>query len=1253
MHERTDSGIAFPSANATEMPLSKSILGDSDASEINLFRQTELHQDRTTAVNASKVDMQSHLTVSAIPSHVRGRPFADTVPTVWGSFVESATAHPDLLAVSSIHQKGELYGLHNLALDHASYRATPYVRWSYSNLVKVITQLIRALESEGVREGFPIFTVLDNVAEYPLIMWAGASLGCTIIPLHPRVLLNKEEASHVLTRAIATSAFERAIVFVRDAETGKQILDFRILYQTRIIALHTQNTQQLSQFEELLTAHEPFSVSELSKYKDQAAKWTLVIFTSGTTALPKGVVLNTFRLDRWMAKRNNLAPLTVGDSALVNLPNNHAFWHVTGLSVNGSGGAIVLSGSTFSPHYFPELMELEQCTHVPMPPALIHAVVEVTRPLGIKYKSLKRLSLAGAKLSIEAVKDCINVLGAQSVDIMYGQTENFIAATTGGFSDVARFVKDEDISVGWADLGAELKVCAPGQTEPLPQNTTGELHYGSVIRCDGYAGEAMPENFYTDEHGQKWFATGDAATIDDEGLVFIVGRIKDMIIRGAVNISPAAIEFLLAQDARTKPLNIQIVGKLDEIAGEVPIAVSQTPVTQDDIAVIQEIVLQYKGPVYLPEEVLSLEQLGLDDYPKTMLGKVQKGKLTATVRRYLQQRDVSKTNIEAMDELTGKVQKVWKRTIGHEVNMDAKVSDFADSITIMRIRDRFARDLGVKLTFADILSSKTLKEQVELIRDQSQSLKGNKRQIDSGEVTAMDMIHLRHTPQLFRPTVAYICDNIGKVGLNWSDVKYVAPASDFTQVLTQADILNTSWSFKFAFIARPGIDKASVRSACERLIANNNILTSFLFSNKQAFGSDTALHVVLKPNEKVFDNIFHDHGSVLSKLEFSKLVFKPYEYEMTMLPGILFHILLFNIEETDQTGMVFVVHHAMIDASYIQLIFDDLDKALGGQQLDAHISYKTWADSYYSLRSTPEAQVATNWHVNRLEDLLSCKTSVFPQLPRPHHYFSSQMHIQKDDDNGYHTDFKARGLTNLRRKHSILSAPVIIKAAWALMNIHRNKTSTAIFSNLQADRRRFPFVPKALESLPGHDFSASNVAGICLQDVVNIIPLHSEEPILDFLNRIHLDQEDLNEYAAAPLNSILSQIGPVNAEIMLDIFRSQIFNWTPGLSAMQTHNPNENYEPVASFIRPSLRLVINVDVGGLDDETVFAQIKSPLYDAAGLKGIANDFEDFVLWICEEANWGRRSGDFREALRKTDDLTKEVIGDANKHKDHVM
>lgn len=1239
MHQRTDSAIGLIEENhsihqAKEHPFDAR--ADQPA-EVTTDIQNGSEPDKSQ-LSQTQSDLNAKVSVSPSPllSHVKGVEWPEEVPPIWELFVDSIAKHPDALAIASINQHGELYGLKNSPLDHESYQLQPYVRWSYAEFAKGVKRTIIALRKLGAGEHFPIFTFVNNVVEYPLIFWAAVTLGCTIIPINPRNVLNKEEVTHILTRAISTSPANEAIVFVQNEDLARQILELGVLYKTHVVALDSQPGSTYLSFGNFILSEDGREDTTFSAYRESAKHWGLTLFTSGTTALPKGVVLDAFRLDRWMVRRRNTIPLIPGDSVLLNLPNNHAFYYLNILTYPCCGGAMVLSGSSFSPQTFPDIMDRERCTHLPMPPALIHAVVQVALARGVRFETLKCITTGGSKLSVDFVRDCFDVLGTRGVEVMYGSTETGLAVTTSIISHVSQIVREDDASVGWVDLGAEIKICAPGETTPLPRNTEGEVHYGSLVRADGYAGEELPENFYTDENGQKWFATGDAATMNDEGMIFIVGRIKDLIIRGATNISPAAIEFVLDQNPETKFFNIQIVGKLDPIAGDVPVAVSQKSISSQDIENVQSTVLKHMGPVFLPEEVITLKDLGLDDFPRTILGKIQKGKLTKIVGQFFQNRDTPQTNDEVeIDQLTSKVQKVWTRTIGHEVDTRAKMSDFADSITIMRVRDRFAKDLGAKLTLAEILSTQTVGEQIKMIREYSDKTKPRKIVTEGPEVlTSRDLIHLAGMPEWFASTKAYISHKISKAGLAWEDIQAITPASDFTQILNQADIMNYGWSWKFALLAKSGISKNALRKGIEVMLTNNPILSSFFLSEREAFGSDIALHVLPKTNQKLFNAVFRDCGSITTKEEFAKLVFRPYEYEMAILPGPLVYFLLFDIEETGQSGTIMVSHHAVTDASYIQLVFDDLDKALGGAtSLDEHISYKTWADSYFALRTTPEAQNAVRWHINRLRDLSYKKDSVFPQLPRPHHFTTNHVHIQDVGDNGFHTSFHAQGMTNLRRRYPSLSAPTIIKAAWSLMNIHRNNTSVAIFSNLQADRRRFPFVPKALEALsPAHSFEASNVAGLTLQDVVNIIPLHSEEKIIDFLHRVTADQEELNEYAAAPMKMLLQELGPINSEIMLDILRSQIFNWTPGLSAMQTHNANENFEPLSMFIRPGLRLVINVDVGGNNNETVFFQIKSPLYDLDGLQGLASDFEDFVHFICNETNWDRRSGDFRNALR---------------------
>lgn len=1204
----------------------------------------EQQQDgQKVAINGVEEITAADISISPQPqlSEVRAEDFPQRVPTLWELFIESVSAHPTNLALASIHQKGQFYGLPNLPLDHEIYKANPYLRWSYSDFANGVIRVIQALSAEGAVPGYPIFTFCDNSAEFCLILWAAIALGCIFIPIHPRNLLNKEEAIHIIKQSKTTTSFDDLIIFAQNSDLAKQALDLGVITTKSVIILDDQGPETTwRSFKAFLPGTVSDSAADLTQYNQSTSKWSLILFTSGTTALPKGVVVDSYRMDHWMSARRHAVPIIPGDSCFMTLPNNHAFFYLFELLFPGVGAGIVLAGPRFLPQSAPEGMELEKCTHFPMAPTMIHAIMEVLKARDLKFNTIKNITTGGAKLSIEFVRGCLDTIGSKGVEVIYGSTEMGVSTSTGVVTDADSIVRNDDASVGIPCLGSYIKVCHPGDRNPLPRNIEGELHYAGAQRSMGYAGGEMPADFfYTDEQGNEWFTTGDAAVINDEGLIFIVGRLKDTIIRGGMNIAPAAIEFVLGKDPATEPFNVQIVGRLDPIAGEVPIGVSAKPVTPDDVEKIQSVILQHMGPVFQPEEIITLEQLGIPDFPKTMLGKVQKDKLKPIVRQYYQDREALKTKASTeADELTKKIQKVWIRTIGHAVDIEAEISSFADSITIMRVRDRFKKELGTDISLAKMLEIKTVSEQIKLIKEQSEQKAAAKPPVEvmTGGPSVDDLIHLTANPQFFAGTKEWINEQIGAVGFKWDDIQEIAPASDFTSVMLEGDVINTSWSWKFAFLAREGIGKQDLRKGLEVMLENNPMLASFVFANRPVFGSDIMLHVMLKHTAKLYDLVIHDYGSIATKQDFANEVFKPHEYQMSIQPGILVNFLLFDVEDCNQSGTIMVLNHAPVDASYMQILLDDFDKAIGGAPLDRHIDYKIWADSYYSLRTCFEAQVAVAWQVRRLDNLIAHKRSVFPPQFNPHDTVV-RTHVQDVADNGHHTDFRVPGISKLRSKYRKLTAPTIIKAAWTLLNIHRNGTNTALYCSLQADRRRFPFVPKVLEQLsPAHTFEAGRVAGPTLQAVVNILPLYPEEFALAFMHRIAADQEDLNRYAPAPLKSVLKDIGPVNTEIMIDIIRCQIFNWTPGLGALQTFNPNENYEPLSSFIRPTLRLVINVDVGGPDDETCYAQIKSPLFDKKTLKSLADDLRDFATWLCDENNWERRMGDFKTALRSEEE-----------------
>lgn len=676
--ENQDQQEVLLNANANHQETNPSIVDTDQLPQ--RFIQND-HKEHTIPTNEDRQEKEhvfDHIEQDLTLSEVKGKDFPEVVPTLWETFIDSATEYPNNLAIASVHQKGEMYGYSNLSLDHEAYKAEPYLRWSYSNFAKAIVRTIKGLQAEQIAEGCSIFTVCNNSVEFILIVWAGLALGCNVIPIHPRVLLNRDELVHVIKTAKSATSSDRTIVFAQTIAWAKQLLDQDMIPADAVVVLEGDDSHsRWRSFAAFLPEMISETHTDLGQYRQSTTKWALIIFTSGTTALPKGVVLDSYRIDRIIAIRRHAAPVTPGDSCFLPLPNNNAFFHLFGLLAPGSGGGIVLPSPTFRPQNAPEIMELEKCAFFPMSPTMVHAIMEVVKSKGVKFTSLKNITTGGAKLSVEFIRGCLETIGSQGVEIIYGSTEGCVTVSTGIFTSIDAVVRNGDASVGVPRIGCTIKICGPDDTKPLPRNTEGNLHYSSITRSDGYAGGDKPDSFYTDEQGRPWFATGDAAVINDEGLVFIVGRIKDMIIRGGVNIAPAAIEFVLGKDPETEPFQIQIVGKLDPIATEVPIGVSIKPVTQNDIDKIQSTILNQMGTIYEPEEILTLEQLGLSDYPRTLLGKVQKGKLTAFVRKYLEDRESPKATQPEIDELTNKVQKVWVRTIGHTVKTDTEITSFS------------------------------------------------------------------------------------------------------------------------------------------------------------------------------------------------------------------------------------------------------------------------------------------------------------------------------------------------------------------------------------------------------------------------------------------------------------------------------------------------------------------------------------------------------------------------------------------------
>lgn len=198
------------------------------------------------------------------------------------------------------------------------------------------------------------------------------------------------------------------------------------------------------------------------------------------------------------------------------------------------------------------------------------------------------------------------------------------------------------------------------------------------------------------------------------------------------------------------------------------------------------------GTMYVPAEVVSLNQLGVTDYPRTMSGKIQKVKLASLVRKHLED-DVLETDGKSGDSdaaLAATVKEIWARATGQDVSripLDAPISTFADSILIIRVRGKISMKTGKTLSMAEMNGTSTIAGQIELLKtkhvntSRPSAVAGNKRK--RAEPPKMeDMVHVAKNPNRFTATKALVARTLAPHGLDWDDVEAVFPCHDHLNV---------------------------------------------------------------------------------------------------------------------------------------------------------------------------------------------------------------------------------------------------------------------------------------------------------------------------------------------------------------------------------------------------------------------------------------------------------------------------------------
>ncbi|KAJ4293617.1 hypothetical protein N0V90_008901 [Kalmusia sp. IMI 367209] len=1073
-------------------------------------------------------------------SEAFGGEWPDSPLPVWKRLADAAKQHPDKLALACLHQPANLYGIESS--NHIPDRFEGHLQWTYSQLDSAADLLSAGLLALGLAPGSSVVSILKNGVEFPMAFWAAHKMGCPFVPLNPRNLANLVVTGHLergdtgnggwITVADLLAIGERA------NSDEKGIIGTQL---PRELELDSQDT-------------------------------VTILFTSGTTSLPKGCPHTNRTLNAFM-KNLGLGGASPNDIFCSVLPNNHAMGYFFILHSFCNGGAVIYPSASYEPAAMARALALHKCTHTGLVPTALHSFLDYVEPQGITFPDVKDLCLAGSAITPKFMRQVIEVLGTQ------GYIGN--------------------------DFGAE--------------------------------------SFYVEED-RTWFKTGDRGVMHPDGRVSIVGRYKDMIIRGGENIAPAAIEAVLNH---FPGVEAQVVGAADSIAGEVPVAlVRKLPAGDNPAGQLQDAVRQSMGMLHVPDEVITLETLGLEDYPRTASSKIQKGALRALVAAHRRLREpqpeavndlkgVGHANLnDSVDEFSHKpteprsieetVLHVWWRATGIEpakLDKEAPTFNFADSITIMRVRAMYRKELGVTLSVKEMSDNADLHSQImALQRKGSKSKRDSAIQLSPPEQSqTLDEIQTIIGPynsvEVFKEVAT---SALSKQGFDFDrDVENVIQTSDFIHVMEREKLINT-WNFGISIVAE-GSTVQTLKEALTTTLKNNPIWTSFY-----VHGEDKSpFYITMKPKRKLYDHCLIESGSVANVAELQHIAVNyPYP-EHSVFPGPLFHALIYNIEDIQSAGFVLYVHHIVHDASSMRLMLEDLNKALlePTQPLRAHVPYQLWADVYHSLRNSPRATFEVDWHVKRLANIHQHRKALYPPANVPRQEITSS-------PDGIDYGFDAPSLLNLKRHHSHITASVVLKAAMALVNITRTKHTHALFSNFEAARSSFPFWPDTLRHLPGAngstvaDLDASDVAGPTMNAVTNVIPVERSESAIAFLDRLQTEQFELTKRSHAPWRRIISALNELHpgenaGEMIYETHRTQFLTWVPGFLG--------DYEKIRIgqiAIRAALGLVFVAGLGGPQATTFMISLRWDVanYSALEVERFVKDVEKAIVWLLEEGNW---------------------------------
>ena len=506
---------------------------------------------------------------------------------------------------------------HNLArtvAEHGERDALVSVeqglRYTYAEFSEAVDRVARGLMAIGVAKGDRVGIWSPNYAEWVLVQYATARIGAILVTINPayrsselEYVLNQSQVSVlVAAEALLTSDYRSMIDEVWDRVPTE-----------RVVYIHTGDWDGLVEAAEAVTR---------GKLEDRSAQLAPddainIQYTSGTTGFPKGATLSHRNILNNGLFIGEACRYTKADRVCIPVPFYHCFGMVLGnLACTTHGSAMVIPAAGFDAAATLRAVAAERCTSLYGVPTMFIAELGDPGLADCDLSSLRTGIMAGSPCPIEVMRQVVDEMNMREVTIAYGMTETSPVSTQTSADDP---LEKRVTTVGRVHPHVEIRIVDPDTGETVPRGTSGEFLTRGYSVMLGYWNDPQRTAEAIDADG--WMHTGDLAVMDDEGYVNIVGRIKDMIIRGGENVYPREIEEFLY----THPdiVEVQVIGVPDVRYGEGIMAWVQlrdgAETTAEDVKnFCRGSIAHYKVPRHVKFT---------DSFPMTITGKIQKFKM--------------------------------------------------------------------------------------------------------------------------------------------------------------------------------------------------------------------------------------------------------------------------------------------------------------------------------------------------------------------------------------------------------------------------------------------------------------------------------------------------------------------------------------------------------------------------------------------------------------------------------------------------